>query len=88
MVGALGCIYAPQIAEVVNSMKDLIEFSQEYKTGPIGTGIALCIEKALSEAGVAREDVNYVNAQATSTPSGDMKEYQALIRFLSQNPEA
>lgn len=53
----------------------------------IGTGIALCIEKALSEAGVAREDVNYVNAHATSTPSGDLKEYQALIRCFSQNPE-
>ncbi|KAJ0962258.1 hypothetical protein J5N97_030086 [Dioscorea zingiberensis] len=76
-----------QIAEVVSSMKDLIEFSQKHKTGPIGTGITLCIEKALSEAGVAREDVNYVNAHATSTPSGDLKEYQALIRFFSQNPE-
>ncbi|KAH7679977.1 3-oxoacyl-[acyl-carrier-protein] synthase II protein [Dioscorea alata] len=54
---------------------------------PEGTGIALCIEKALSEAGVAQEDVNYVNAHATSTPSGDMKEYQALIRCFSQNPE-
>ncbi|XP_010939869.2 3-oxoacyl-[acyl-carrier-protein] synthase II, chloroplastic isoform X1 [Elaeis guineensis] len=54
---------------------------------PEGTGILLCIEKALAESGVAREDVNYVNAHATSTPSGDLKEYQALIHCFGQNPE-
>ncbi|XP_020269626.1 3-oxoacyl-[acyl-carrier-protein] synthase II, chloroplastic-like [Asparagus officinalis] len=54
---------------------------------PEGTGIALCIEKALSQSGVAREDVNYINAHATSTPAGDLKEYQALIRCFGQNPE-
>ncbi|CAA6664605.1 unnamed protein product [Spirodela intermedia] len=54
---------------------------------PDGAGIALCIEKALSQSGVAREDVNYVNAHATSTPSGDLKEYQALVRCFGNNPE-
>ncbi|KAK1315481.1 hypothetical protein QJS10_CPA06g02553 [Acorus calamus] len=54
---------------------------------PEGMGVALCIEKALTQSGVAREDVNYVNAHATSTMSGDLKEYQALIRCFGQNPE-
>lgn len=54
---------------------------------PDGMGVALCIEKALMESGVAREDVNYVNAHATSTPSGDVKEYQALISCFGQNSE-
>ncbi|XP_057976220.1 3-oxoacyl-[acyl-carrier-protein] synthase II, chloroplastic-like [Malania oleifera] len=54
---------------------------------PDGTGIVLCIEKALAQAGIAREDVNYVNAHATSTQAGDLKEYQALIRCFGQNPE-
>lgn len=54
---------------------------------PEGAGIILCIEKALSEYGIAREDVNYVNAHATSTPAGDLKEYEALIRCFGQNPE-
>eukprot|EP00262_Sarcandra_glabra_P015936 TRINITY_DN502_c1_g1_i1.p1 TRINITY_DN502_c1_g1~~TRINITY_DN502_c1_g1_i1.p1 ORF type:complete len:557 (+),score=90.17 TRINITY_DN502_c1_g1_i1:208-1878(+) len=53
---------------------------------PDGAGVALCIEKALSQAEVAREDVNYVNAHATSTQAGDLKEYQALIRCFGQNP--
>ncbi|XP_078444520.1 fatty acid biosynthesis 1 [Wolffia australiana] len=54
---------------------------------PDGTGIAICIEKALSQSGIAREEVNYVNAHATSTPSGDLKEYQALVRCFGNNPE-
>ena len=52
-----------------------------------GTGVVLCIEKALAQAGVAKEDVNYINAHATSTPSGDLKEFQALVRCFGQNPE-
>ncbi|XP_043720472.1 3-oxoacyl-[acyl-carrier-protein] synthase II, chloroplastic-like [Telopea speciosissima] len=54
---------------------------------PEGTGIVLCMEKALAQSGLAREDVNYINAHATSTPAGDLKEYQALIRCFGRNPE-
>lgn len=54
---------------------------------PDGTGIVLCIEKALEQSGIAREDVNYVNAHATSTPAGDLKEYQALTYCFGYNPE-
>ncbi|XP_047313436.1 3-oxoacyl-[acyl-carrier-protein] synthase II, chloroplastic-like [Impatiens glandulifera] len=54
---------------------------------PEGTGVKLCIEKALAQSGVSREDVNYINAHATSTQAGDLKEYQALIRCFGQNPE-
>ncbi|XP_009336709.3 3-oxoacyl-[acyl-carrier-protein] synthase II, chloroplastic-like [Pyrus x bretschneideri] len=54
---------------------------------PDGTGVALCIEKALAQSGVNREDVNYINAYATSTPTGDLKEYRALIRCFGNNPE-
>ncbi|XP_075512886.1 3-oxoacyl-[acyl-carrier-protein] synthase II, chloroplastic-like isoform X1 [Primulina tabacum] len=54
---------------------------------PEGTGVILCIEKALAQSGVPREDVNYINAHATSTPAGDLKEYQALIHCFGHNPE-
>ncbi|XP_058723167.1 3-oxoacyl-[acyl-carrier-protein] synthase II, chloroplastic-like [Vicia villosa] len=54
---------------------------------PDGTGVILCIEKALANSGVSREDVNYINAHATSTPAGDLKEYQALIHCFGQNSD-
>ncbi|KAM7256258.1 hypothetical protein ACFE04_011999 [Oxalis oulophora] len=54
---------------------------------PEGAGVILCIENALAQSGVSREDVNYINAHATSTPAGDLKEYQALVRCFGQNPE-
>ncbi|CAA7043306.1 unnamed protein product [Microthlaspi erraticum] len=54
---------------------------------PDGAGVKLCIERALAHAGVSKEQVNYVNAHATSTPAGDLKEYLALANCFGQNPE-
>uniref|UniRef100_A0A6N2LTC4 beta-ketoacyl-[acyl-carrier-protein] synthase I n=1 Tax=Salix viminalis TaxID=40686 RepID=A0A6N2LTC4_SALVM len=52
---------------------------------PDGAGVILCIEKALAQSGVSKEDVNYINAHATSTPAGDLKEYQALMHCFGHN---
>ncbi|KAB2633935.1 3-oxoacyl-[acyl-carrier-protein] synthase II [Pyrus ussuriensis x Pyrus communis] len=51
----------------------------------VGTfsGVILCNEKALEQSGVSREDANYINAHATSTPAGDLREYNALIHYLA-----
>lgn len=51
-----------------------------------GEGVALCIHSALNDAGVKPEDVNYINAHATSTPVGDMAEVNALKKVFS-HPE-
>ena len=45
-----------------------------------GTGAALCMQRALDEAGLPREEVGYVNAHATSTPAGDVAEVVRLGR--------
>ncbi|CAN6935731.1 unnamed protein product [Brassica oleracea] len=50
-------------------------------------GVILCIERALADAGISKEQINYINAHATSTPAGDLKEYQALAHCFGQNPE-
>ncbi|KAF6140878.1 hypothetical protein GIB67_042291 [Kingdonia uniflora] len=54
---------------------------------PYGEEVILCIEKAFAHSVVAREDVKYINAHATSTQVGDMKEYEALIRCFGKNPK-
>ncbi len=39
-----------------------------------GSGVAGCIELAIQDAGIPKEQINYINAHATSTPVGDVCE--------------
>ena len=52
-----------------------------------GAGVAICIESAMKNAGITAEQINYINAHATSTPAGDMAEISALKKIFS-NPSA
>lgn len=45
---------------------------------PVGDGAARAIRRALTRAGIAPRDVDYINAHATSTPSGDLAETLAI----------
>ncbi|XP_047069224.1 3-oxoacyl-[acyl-carrier-protein] synthase I, chloroplastic-like [Lolium rigidum] len=45
---------------------------------PDGSGVSTCIKRSLEDAGVAPEEVNYINAHATSTLAGDLAEVKAL----------
>lgn len=45
---------------------------------PDGTGAAIAITNALSDAGIAPEEVDHVNAHAASTPAGDLAEAKAI----------
>ena len=52
---------------------------------PEGMGASLAIERALQEAQISPDKIDYVNAHGTSTPHGDVVECQALHRVLGSH---
>ena len=51
---------------------------------PDGEGVAACIFNALKDAGITAEEINYINAHATSTPVGDLAEVRALKKIFKK----
>jgi 3-oxoacyl-[acyl-carrier-protein] synthase II len=49
-----------------------------------GKGLALCLNRALAEAGVAKSEVDYINAHGTSTPINDRCETLAIKRTFGE----
>lgn len=47
-----------------------------------GEGVAACIRYALEDAEISSEEINYINAHATSTQAGDMAEVRALKKVF------
>lgn len=53
---------------------------------PDGAGLRIAIENALKYSDTAAEQVDYVNAHATSTPIGDISEARALKAIFRNSP--
>ena len=74
---------APIIAEVIG-------YGFSSNGGHISTpnveGPAKAMEKALQQAGINPEDVDYINAHATSTPVGDANEAKAIYEIFGNRP--
>ena len=51
-----------------------------------GSGAALSISRAILDAGVQPDDINYINAHATSTPLGDLAECNAVKSIFDTPP--
>ncbi|MBP5778166.1 MAG: beta-ketoacyl-[acyl-carrier-protein] synthase family protein [Prevotella sp.] len=50
---------------------------------PSDDGCVIAITRAMQDAGVKADDIDYINAHATSTPQGDMYEAIALNRLFN-----
>jgi 3-oxoacyl-[acyl-carrier-protein] synthase II len=57
-------------------------------TAPDGIGASLGIRKALKEAGIQPEQIDYINAHATSTPVGDISELVGIKAVFGDYPVA
>ena len=52
---------------------------------PEGNAAARAMAVAIAHAGARPEDVSHINAHATSTPVGDIAEYNALLRIFGDH---
>ncbi len=68
---------APILAEYLGGA---VNCDAHHMTDPLasGQGVSLCIEKALEDANIKKEEVNYINAHATSTIVGDLAEIRGI----------
>lgn len=57
-------------------------------TPPDGLGASLGIAKALADAGIGAEKIDYINAHATSTGLGDIGELQGIKKIFKDLPVA
>ncbi|KAL5577197.1 hypothetical protein UlMin_018896 [Ulmus minor] len=77
---------APIIAEYLGGS---VNCDAYHMTDPRtdGLGVSSCIESALEDAGVSTEEVNYINAHATSTLAGDLAEMYAIKSVFKNTSE-
>lgn len=55
-----------------------------HMTHPSINGIAKCMEKALKDAGVAKDEVDYISAHGTGTPENDKAECAAMKKVFGR----
>ncbi|CAN1329450.1 3-oxoacyl-[acyl-carrier-protein] synthase I, chloroplastic [Linum perenne] len=77
---------APIIAEYLGGA---INCDAYHMTDPRadGLGVSTCIVRSLEDAGVSPEEVNYINAHATSTLAGDLAEINAIKKVFKNTSE-
>jgi 3-oxoacyl-[acyl-carrier-protein] synthase II len=63
------------ILGVVEGCGEKTDAFHRTRSSPDGKPIIACIKNALEDAGLAPEDIDYVNAHGTSTPENDKMEY-------------
>ncbi|HLO55380.1 MAG TPA: beta-ketoacyl-ACP synthase II [Saprospiraceae bacterium] len=57
-------------------------------THPDGIGAILGMRLALEEASISPDKIDYINAHATSTPTGDLSELKAMEKVFGIKPNA
>ncbi len=56
-----------------------------HMTDPDPDGAARCMSKAIRDAGISPDSIDYINAHGTSTPVGDKSETTAIKRALGDH---
>src|SRR3970040_2107807 len=75
-------------AEILGLVRGCGDKADDYhrtRSKPDGSAIIGAIRNALDDAGVAPDEIDYVNAHGTSTPENDKMEYLSLKAVLGDH---
>jgi 3-oxoacyl-[acyl-carrier-protein] synthase II len=73
-----------KILGVVEGCGEVADNFHRTRSSPDGKPIIACIANAISDAGLAPGDIDYVNAHGTGTPENDKMEYLGLFTVLGE----
>jgi 3-oxoacyl-[acyl-carrier-protein] synthase II len=71
-----------KILGVVRGIGERADTFHRTRSKPDGSAIIDTINRSLADAGMAPEEIDYINAHGTSTPENDKMEYLALSESL------
>ncbi|MBI5114186.1 MAG: beta-ketoacyl-ACP synthase [Rhodovulum sp.] len=72
------------ILGVVEGCGELADSFHRTRTSPDGKPIIGCMRQAIADAGLAVEDIDYINAHGTSTPENDKMECLGVTAVLGE----
>lgn len=79
--------YDHAVARGANILGEIVGYGFSSNGGGISSasdqGSIIAMERAMTDAGVSADDIDYINAHATSTPQGDLHEAKALQKLFS-----
>lgn len=74
-----------KILGVVAGCGELADSFHRTRSSPDGKPIIGCIHNALSDAGIAPEQIDYINAHGTGTPENDKMEYLGVATVFGDH---
>ncbi len=72
------------ILGVVAGCGELTDSFHRTRSSPDGKPIISCVRKALADAGITSEQIDYINAHGTSTPENDKMEYLGVSTVFGE----
>ncbi len=73
------------ILGVLAGCGELADSFHRTRSSPDGKPIIGCVRKALSDAGIAPDQIDYINAHGTGTPENDKMEYLGISTVFGEN---
>ncbi len=76
-----------KILGVIEGCGEMADSFHRTRSSPDGKPIIGCIRKALADAGLGPDDIDYINAHGTGTPENDKMEYLGVAAVLGERTQ-